>query len=86
MVRIAAKIATMLALTYLTTRLWLGSWWSEKFWTWLNHHLSAGEDPGLASDVEFIIVLVVTLAASFVFSHVLFKQVERLLKRSASHK
>lgn len=51
-------------MTYGFVRLWLGSAVSERFWTWLNARLSGGTDPGLASDVELVIVLAAALGLS----------------------
>lgn len=49
--------------TYLLTRWWLGSWWSERTWTWLNQ--TFGQDIGLASDVELFLVLACAFSLSF---------------------
>lgn len=54
----------VLSMTYIFTRLWLGSAWSEHFWTWLNNQLSAGFNPGLTSDLELIVVLIGAFALS----------------------
>lgn len=49
--------------TYLLTKWWLGSWWSERTWTWLNQMF--GQDTGLASDVELLLVLACAFSLSF---------------------
>lgn len=58
---LATGMATLL--TYLITRWWLGTPWSELTWTWLNQRLG-GQRPGLASDIELIAVLACALAVS----------------------
>jgi len=49
-------------MTYLLARIWLNSRWSERVWTWINATLGSGQDPGFASDVELVIVLVCAAA------------------------
>lgn len=44
--------------TYLLARIWLNSRWSERVWTWINATLGSGQDPGFASDVELVVVVV----------------------------
>jgi hypothetical protein len=56
--------AIVLSMAYGFTRLWLSSMWAEWFWTWLNQQLSAGENPGMASDVELVFVLICSIALS----------------------
>lgn len=58
-----AKAFLVLVLTYLITRWWLSTIWSERFWTWLNNKFG-GQNLGLTSDVELVIVLILALLAS----------------------
>jgi len=66
----AVRIFFVLFITYLITRWWLGTWWSERYWTWLNSvfvrldHNYPGGNLGLASDVELLTVLILSLLIS----------------------
>lgn len=64
--QVTARLMAVLLLTYFFAQLWLRSWGSERFWTWLNSLISDGTNPGLASDIELLIVLAVALAAAVV--------------------
>ncbi len=57
------KTFLVLALTYVITRWWLGTGWSERYWTWLNSKFG-GQNLGLASDVELVTVLILALLIS----------------------
>ncbi|AKU10458.1 AtzA [Azoarcus sp. CIB] len=57
-------------MTYLFARIWLNSSWSERVWTWINATLGRGQDPGFASDVELVIVLVCAAALASVLTWV----------------
>ena len=83
-IRKIASVGLVLALTYLFTSLWLNSAWSESFWTWLNLQISAGQNPGLASDLELIVTLVCSLVLSAVAVLFLFKAWSAAIKRRAS--
>lgn len=56
--------------TYLLTRWWLRSSWSERTWIWLNQLF--GHDLGLASDVELVLVLACAFCLSFATMSFLF--------------
>ncbi|VFR44630.1 hypothetical protein BRI6_0579 [plant metagenome] len=58
------SIALTLALTWVLARAWFQSALSERLWTWINGQFDAGAKPGLASDIETVLVLVVSLALS----------------------
>jgi hypothetical protein len=58
------RIALTLALTWVLARAWFQSALSERLWTWINWQFDAGARPGLASDIETVLVLVVSLAVS----------------------
>jgi hypothetical protein len=79
-----ATAAAVLSMAYVFTRLWLSSMWAEWFWTWLNNQLSAGQNPGLASDVELIVVLVCAFALSVGLVFLSLKAWEATTKSSAS--
>lgn len=57
------KAFLVLLLTYALTRWWLGTAWSERYWTWLNNQFG-GQRLGLASDVELITALILALLIS----------------------
>jgi len=57
------KIFLALLITYLITRWWLSTEWSERYWTWLNNKFG-GQNLGLASDVELVTVLILSLLIS----------------------
>jgi hypothetical protein len=76
--------AVVLSMAYVFTRLWLSSIWAEWFWTWLNNQLSAGKNPGLASDVELVVVLVCALVLSVSLVFLSLKVWEATTKPSAS--
>lgn len=59
---LSVRWSTVLLLSYLMVSFWLGSRWSERLWSWLNDQTAGGKNPGLASDVELVLVLVVALA------------------------
>lgn len=73
---IITKVFISLTLAYFFANLWNSSIWSERYWTWINH-LLRGQRPGLASDLELISALLVSLAAAFslvfISTHLLFK-------------
>lgn len=50
----------VVATAYGATRWWLNSNWSEAAWTWLNTRLG-GQQPGLASDTELVLALLVSV-------------------------
>ena len=52
-VKYLAETILVLLSTYLITRWWLGTAWSERYWTWLNG-MFGGQNIGLASDVELV--------------------------------
>jgi hypothetical protein len=54
----------VLLLTCSFTRLWLGSAWAESAWSRLNHWIDGGENPGLSSDLELVVSIVVALLLS----------------------
>jgi hypothetical protein len=62
--RAAAIALPSLALTWLLVTLWFRSRCSEATWTWLNGRLSAGTDPGLASDLELVLAVLIGLGVS----------------------
>jgi hypothetical protein len=62
-VKYTAGTALVLLSTYSITRWWLGTAWSERYWTWLNHQFG-GQSLGLASDVELITVMLLALLTS----------------------
>lgn len=62
------KVTVVLVSTFFLTQWWMGTVWSERYWTWLNH-LFGGQRLGLASDVELLTVLIV---AASVFSSFLY--------------
>lgn len=76
----ALFVAFVLLLAYFFARVWFASAWSEHFWTWLNDALSAGVDPGLASDAEMIIVLLLAPILAVGIS-LLLVQIGRLISR-----
>lgn len=57
------KVFLVLLLTYFITRWWLATAWSERYWTWLNS-LFGGQKLGLASDVELVTVLMLSVLFS----------------------
>lgn len=59
-----ARIALTLALAWMLARAWFQSAASERLWTWINWQFDAGARPGLASDIETVLVLAVSLAVS----------------------
>lgn len=58
-----AQALLVLLATYFITRWWLGTAWSERYWTWLNGKFG-GQNPGLASDVELVTILLLALVVS----------------------
>ncbi len=60
------KSFVVLFLTFIMTKWWLGTAWSERYWTWLNH-LLGGQRLGLAADVELVTILMLALAISIGF-------------------
>jgi len=58
--RILVTVALLLA-TYLLTRWWLATPYSETAWSWINANVEGGQNPSLASDIE----LLAALLASF---------------------
>ena len=58
-----AQALLVLLATYFITRWWLGTAWSERYWTWLNGKVG-GQNPGLASDVELVTILLLALVVS----------------------
>lgn len=63
------KIILVLNLSTLFTFGLLVQWWlstgmSESVWTWINDRIEGGQNPGLASDVELLIVLAGALLIS----------------------
>lgn len=48
---------------YLLAGWWYESMWSERIWTWLGH--TFGQDFGLASDVEFLLMHATAFSVSF---------------------
>lgn len=77
-VRRLAIVSAVLLLTCLLTRWWLGTAWSESVWSWLNHWIDAGQNPGLASNVEFV----ATLAAAFAVSSAVVLLLLRAIRRA----
>lgn len=69
------SLASLLG-TYWLTKWWLGSWWSERTWTWLNKAL--GQDIGLASDVELLLVLACAFGFSFAAMSFLFWVIQKI--------
>lgn len=67
--RILIPIAFVLTLTFLLTKAWLESLVSERLWTFINNQLSSGENPGLTSDIEFLVVLFAALLVSTLLTH-----------------
>lgn len=59
-----------LPIAYLFAGWWQGSWWSERIWTWLNHLF--GQNFGLASDAEFLLMLTCAFSFSFITISFLF--------------
>ena len=49
--------------TFLLTKWWMGTWMSERTWTWLNQLF--GQDVGLASDIELFLALACAFSLSF---------------------
>lgn len=82
--RITARFAAVLLLTYLFTRLWLQSSGSERLWTWLNSRLTEGADPGLASDIELLIALAGALTGAIVVVYSLLTIWETVVKGGRS--
>ena len=74
----------VLLLTYLITRWWLGSPWSERYWTWLNHQFG-GQNLGLASDVELVTILLLALVASIGLVAAMFRLVT-LFRQKGEHR
>lgn len=70
------KIFLALFITYLITNWWLNTWWSERYWTWLN--IKFGQNFGLASDVEIVTVLIVSLFISIVIVMLLFRVLKHI--------
>lgn len=63
------RITVLLTLFTLFTSGLLAWWWlstgmSESVWTWINGSIEDGKNPGLASDVEMLIVLAGALLVS----------------------
>lgn len=80
-VKYAAGSVAILCSTYLIVWWWLGTAWSERYWTWLNR-LLGGQMPGLASDVELISVLLFALFASVGVTSWVSRLFERFKNRS----
>lgn len=59
-----------LPIAYLFAGWWQGSWWSERIWTWLNHLF--GQNFGLASDAEFLLMLACAFSFSIITISLLF--------------
>jgi heme A synthase len=59
-----AIAGSVLLLTYSFTRLWLGSAWAELVWSQLNQWIDSGENPGLSSDIELVVSILVALLLS----------------------
>lgn len=57
------KVTVVLFSTYLLTQWWMGTVWSERYWTWLNN-LFGGQRLGLASDVELVTILIFAASVS----------------------
>jgi hypothetical protein len=79
-VKYAAETAVILCSTYLIVWWWLGTAWSERYWTWLNR-LLGGQIPGLASDVELVSVLLLALLASTGATFWVFRLFDRYPKK-----
>lgn len=58
-----AEALLVLLATYFITRWWFGTAWSERYWTWLNGKFG-GQNPGLASDIELVTILLLALVIS----------------------
>lgn len=57
------KVIASLVMAYFLASWWNSSAWSERYWTWINHVLG-GQRPGLASDLELISTLSISLAVA----------------------
>ncbi|MCE2744782.1 MAG: hypothetical protein LW710_02610 [Burkholderiales bacterium] len=66
------KGTVVLIVTFLLTQWWMGTIWSERYWTWLNH-LLGGQRLGLASDVELVTVLIFAASVSSGFLYFVVK-------------
>lgn len=69
------KTFLVLLLTHSITRWWLGTAWSERYWTWLNKKFG-GQNLGLASDVELVTVLVLVLLISIGTVILIFRSIQ----------
>lgn len=66
------KGTVVLFSTFILTQLWMGTVWSERYWTWLNHAFG-GQRLGLASDVELVTVLIFATLVSSGFLYLVIK-------------
>jgi hypothetical protein len=57
------KGTVVLVSTFFLTQWWMGTVWSERYWTWLNN-LFGGQRLGLASDVELVTILIFAASVS----------------------
>ena len=82
LVHMLVQLALILALTYVLASVWLASNWSEQLWTQLNGEIFSGTDPGLASDLELVLVVLSAFAISVVLVLAL-RHAFKALKRAA---
>lgn len=64
LLRRTAFVLFILLFAGLLAHWWLSTGMSESIWTWMNARIEAGQNPGLASDIE----LLATLAGSLLVS------------------
>ena len=62
--RTLAALCVVCALAYVLAYWWFGTLVSEWLWTAIANQLDHGKDPGLVSDVEFVLVVVCSLVVS----------------------
>jgi hypothetical protein len=60
-IRYAGLVGAVLLLSYVLAHLWLNSPWSEAVWSHLNQWIENGQNPGLVSDIELVLVLLCAL-------------------------
>lgn len=71
--RMLIATAVVIALTFLLTKAWLESLVSERLWTLINNQLSIGENPGLTSDIELLVVVLAAALISAALTYFSFK-------------